>query len=101
MTIMTAVKHEVDTAIREYLTAHGIFEQLELTAGWSAKLVGTDSTLAQLGFERIGDEWQLLDFGQGTTDDREALARGGDAAEYWLNELGYRVRWWVMQTRVR
>ena len=97
MTIMSAVKPEVDTAIREYLTAHGIFEQLELTTVWSAKLVGTGSTLAQLGFERR----QLLDFGQGTTDDREALARGGDAAEYWLNELGYRVRWRAMQTRVR
>lgn len=92
MTIMAAVKQEVDAAIQEYLE-----EQLELTTGWSAKLVGTDSTLAQLGFERIGDEWQLLDFGQGATDDCEALARAGDIAECWLDELGYTVRWRVMK----
>lgn len=93
MNIMTAVKQEVDTAIQEYLE-----EQLATTTGWSAKLVGTDDTLEQLGFERIGNEWQLLDFGQGATDDSEALARAGDTAERWLDELGYRVRWRVMHS---
>ena len=91
-TIITEVKEKVDLAIWEYLEKHRLEEQLELTTGWSAKLVGTDDTLAQLGFERTDEGWQLLDFGQGTTDDREALARAGDIAECWLDEYGYDVQ---------
>ena len=92
MAIIAEVKEKVDMAIWEYLEKHRWEEQLELTTGWSAKLVGTDSKLEQLGFERIGDKWQLLNFGQGTTDDREALARAGCEAECWLDEHEYDVR---------
>jgi len=91
-TIIAEVKEKVDLAIWEYLEKHILEEQLEATTGWSARLVGDSKQLEKLGFERTDTGWQLTDFGQGTTDDREALARGGDIAECWLDDLGYDVR---------